>query len=247
MSTRKDFLTLAKAFGQIGQRCAGRLRADRQVGGWGRSEREYLANKASACSPQITEYLEAAAAAPHWWLRGGKEAEAVADEFRTFANRAAELVGASPADGWLSWLDQILTAGLGDDSGESVSDACAASAQYCALLATGFAPLLPANRIGSIEVGREPLGSEEREALASRIQTLTGEERQRLAHDRRRRVDAYLLKQQQKQIERPTRKQIWCKLRYKTPKDFEQWQRADPLSTLTATKAFEDFLTKHGV
>jgi hypothetical protein len=261
LSTPNGFRTLAESFEQIADRCGGKLRADHQAGGWGRSERELLARGPGGGSltakqfERIRPELEAAAAIPHWFLRGADED--TEREFMVFANRGAKLVGFAGADGWLAWLDQMLAVGFGrnhDDArpsiNASIADACAASIGYCNLLATGAAPSVsppekqPCDRVASAK----PLSLERRKDLAARIQTLTPEERKELAIDRRRRIEAYLLSSQQDQpTGRPTRAYIWQKLKYKTPKDFEQWQRADRRTTIAITDNVERFLCARDV
>jgi hypothetical protein len=122
----------------------------------------------------------------------------------------------------------------------------------CTLLATGRTPARTQPHIAQTHAALvpsvEPLSPEQRAALAARIKTLSAEERKTLAADRRRRVDACLAEQQQRTGKRATRTAIWRRgLRYETAKDFQQWQRADPLTTKQASERIERYLRGFGV
>lgn len=165
MSTPNVWFTLRRGFQRLRVRSGGRLRADHQSGGWGRVERETLqALSAGDPSPSVQRFapvrseLESAAAEPRWFLAGAQSADA---EFKQFADRGAALTGHVGIDGWLVWLDQVLVAGIGDrrhyDGDVPITrilDVCAASVQYCDLLAAGHVLPAPAAAINDVSADR---------------------------------------------------------------------------------------------
>jgi hypothetical protein len=239
MTATREWLAMAAAFEHLRRHGAGRLRAEQHPGGWGRRERDALGRRRRTFDPwrrvpsrdQDTEtkkrkewraIRKAQARAPHWYLAGAQNRR---DEFITLADSAAALSGIQGPDAWVGWLDKIHAAGVGDRQdleidgvrSTSIRDVCAASAQYCRVLAAESQ--LTAAQLAD-RVGRDDPKS--------------------LAESRRARVDAYI-KEVLSNGEQMTRTML-CRTAGVDPSEFRRWQRADPQTRRPAAGAIERVL-----
>lgn len=215
----KDWRRLRLAFHALGNRAGHPLRGFHQTGGWGRAERERLADLSlPVLASPVVETLRSRAAAPPWHLDGPP---AAVREFQRLADRAAALL--EPA--YPNWLEHVLEVPIADgrilsesDGVRStlIQDLVQSSIACCRLLEAG---------VSAAETRPKP------------------EQLPRPAATRRERVDEYLLEATRIQGRRAARQDIWWTAGYTTATEFLRWQRLDPRATETADRNIERVLS----